>query len=84
MFVISAPYFNFTEILQMYSAAGPKVSFLSNNTQKMFFFSSRHQRERAQPCMHETLKEGYSPKQDSGCKMIISILYFKRHKNHAC
>lgn len=58
MSVKSAQYFNFTKILKMCTAAGPKVSFLSNNTQKILF--SRYQRERVQPCMYETLKEGYS------------------------
>lgn len=57
MSVKSARYFNLTKILKMCTAAGPKVSFLSNNTQKMFFFS-RHQREYAQSCMYEALKEG--------------------------
>lgn len=33
--------------------------------------------------MYETLKEGYSPKKDIGCKMITFILYFKKHKNLA-
>lgn len=51
MSVKSARYFNLTKILKMCTAAGPKVSFLSNNTQKMFFFLGIRESMPSRACM---------------------------------